>query len=205
MKKMITSLALGVLPFFLSAQILVDEIHIACGNHFFNEINTHRQAAMLVRGIFCGDSYFWSPISAGDTIQEIAYRGEDLFTGVCIDLDTAGNVMGRYTFQNGLIQKLEEFYATGEVYQGKHGLSLRLDGLEYGINDNARNRAVVIHGADYVSEKFANAQGRLGRSLGCPAVPYAIHKDFINLIKDKSCLFIYHPSRTYLAKSKLVS
>ena len=97
------------------------------------------------------------------------------------------------------------FYATGEVYQGKHGLSLRLDGLEYGINDNARNRAVVIHGADYVSEKFANAQGRLGRSLGCPAVPYAIHKDFINLIKDKSCLFIYHPSRTYLAKSKLVS
>jgi hypothetical protein len=115
MKKMITSLALGVLPFFLSAQILVDEIHIACGNHFFNEINTHRQAAMLVRGIFCGDSYFWSPISAGDTIQEIAYRGEDLFTGVCIDLDTAGNVMGRYTFQNGLIQKLEEFYATGEV------------------------------------------------------------------------------------------
>ena len=97
------------------------------------------------------------------------------------------------------------FYSTGEVYHGKHGMSLRLDGLEYGINDNARNRAVVIHGADYVSEKFAIANGRLGRSLGCPAVPYAIHKQFINIIKDKSCLFIYHPSRTYLAKSKLVS
>ncbi|WP_320815359.1 murein L,D-transpeptidase catalytic domain family protein [Flavobacterium sp.] len=97
------------------------------------------------------------------------------------------------------------FYATGEVYQGKHGLSLRLDGLEYGINDNARNRAVVIHGADYASEKFANANGRLGRSLGCPAVPYSVHKEFINTIKDKSCLFIYHPSRTYIAKSKLVS
>lgn len=97
------------------------------------------------------------------------------------------------------------FYATGEVYQGKHGFSLRLDGLEYGINDNARNRAVVIHGADYVSDKFAKSNGRLGRSLGCPAVPYAIHKEFINTIKDKSCLFIYHPSRTYVAKSKLVS
>jgi len=97
------------------------------------------------------------------------------------------------------------FYVTGEVYQGKHGFSLRLDGLEYGINDNARNRAVVIHGADYVSDKFAKSNGRLGRSLGCPAVPYAIHKEFINTIKDKSCLFIYHPSRTYVAKSKLVS
>ena len=97
------------------------------------------------------------------------------------------------------------FYATGEVYQGKHGLSLRLDGLEYGINDNARSRAVVIHGADYVSDKFVKSNGRLGRSQGCPAVPYAIHEDFINTIKDKSCLFIYHPSRVYIAKSKLVS
>ena len=97
------------------------------------------------------------------------------------------------------------FYATGEVYQGKHGLSLRLDGLEYGINDNARNRAVVIHGADYASEKFANANGRLGRSQGCPAVPYSVHEEFINTVKDKSCLFIYHPSRAYIAKSKLVS
>lgn len=97
------------------------------------------------------------------------------------------------------------FYATGEVYQGKHGLSLRLDGLEIGINNNARNRAVVIHGADYVSDKFTKSNGRLGRSLGCPAVPYAIHKDFINTIKDKSCLFIYHPSRVYISKSKLIS
>uniref|UniRef100_UPI004049995B murein L,D-transpeptidase catalytic domain family protein n=1 Tax=Flavobacterium sp. TaxID=239 RepID=UPI004049995B len=97
------------------------------------------------------------------------------------------------------------FYATGEVYQGKHGLSLRLDGLEYGINDNARERAVVIHGADYVSDKFAKSNGRLGRSLGCPAVPYEIHEEFINTIKDKSCLFIYHPSRVYVSKSKLVS
>lgn len=86
------------------------------------------------------------------------------------------------------------FYATGEVYQGKHGLSLRLDGLEKGLNDNARSRAVVVHGADYVSESFIKSQGRLGRSQGCPALPVGITKEIINVIKDKSCLFIYHPS-----------
>ncbi|MCG2610739.1 murein L,D-transpeptidase catalytic domain family protein [Flavobacterium sp. SM15] len=97
------------------------------------------------------------------------------------------------------------FYATGETYNGKHGLSLKLDGLEYGINDNARNRAVVMHGADYAAESIIRQQGRLGRSQGCPAVPFAIHKELINMVKDKSCLFIYHPSRTYENKSKLVS
>jgi hypothetical protein len=97
------------------------------------------------------------------------------------------------------------FYATGETYIGKHGLSLRLDGLEYGINDKARDRAVVIHGAEYVSEDFIKSNGRLGRSLGCPAVPNEISAELIELIKDKSCLFIYHPSRSYIRKSKLAS
>lgn len=97
------------------------------------------------------------------------------------------------------------FYLTGEVYQGKHGESLRLDGMEYGINDNARNRAVVIHGADYASKEFVKLNGRLGRSLGCPAVPYTIHKELIATIKNKSVLFIFHPSRNYVVKSKLVS
>ena len=97
------------------------------------------------------------------------------------------------------------FYVTGETYTGKHGLSLRLDGMEYGINDNARNRAVVVHGADYVSKSFIKNTGRLGRSQGCPAVPYEIHKELIQTIKGKSCIFIYHPSRNYIVKSKLVS
>jgi hypothetical protein len=97
------------------------------------------------------------------------------------------------------------FYLTGEEYNGKHGLSLRLDGMEYGINDNARNRAVVIHGADYVSESFIENTGRLGRSQGCPAVPYEVQKELIQTIKGKSCIFIYHPSRNYVVKSKLVS
>lgn len=111
----------------------------------------------------------------------------------------------KFSNANESFQSSLGFYVTGEQYQGKHGTSLRLDGMEAGINDNARDRAVVIHGADYVSQKLANAQGYIGRSLGCPAVPYKIHKELIETIKDKSCVFIYHPSRNYVAKSKLVS
>jgi hypothetical protein len=97
------------------------------------------------------------------------------------------------------------FYATGEVYKGKHGLSLKLDGLEKGINDNARKRAVVIHGADYVSDAFIINHKRLGRSQGCPAVPVEFSKKIIQTIKDKSCLFIYHPTRNYKNSLKLIS
>lgn len=86
------------------------------------------------------------------------------------------------------------FYTTGEIYTGKHGMSLKLDGLEKGVNDNARNRGVVIHGADYVSDVFIKNNKRLGRSQGCPALPEELSKAIIDVIKDKSCFFIYHPS-----------
>jgi hypothetical protein len=97
------------------------------------------------------------------------------------------------------------FYITGEVYQGKHGKSLRLDGIERGINDKARDRAVVMHGADYVSEHFIKQNKRLGRSLGCPALPEELTAEIIELIKNQSCLFIYHPTKTYAVSSKLLS
>ncbi|NGY36191.1 murein L,D-transpeptidase catalytic domain family protein [Flavobacterium sp. XN-5] len=96
------------------------------------------------------------------------------------------------------------FYATGEIYSGKHGRSLRLDGLEKGINSNARDRAVVIHGANYVSDSFIQNNKRLGRSLGCPALPMDLSNEIIQTIKDKSCLFIYYPSNSYKTSSKLI-
>lgn len=96
------------------------------------------------------------------------------------------------------------FYATAETYFGKHGYSLRLDGLEKNINDKARERAIVIHGADYVSENFISKHGRLGRSLGCPSLPRDESKMVIDLIKEKTCLFIYFPSEEYLTSSELV-
>lgn len=96
------------------------------------------------------------------------------------------------------------FYVTGEIYMGKHGKSLRLDGLEKGINSNARGRSVVVHGADYVSNSFIKNNKRLGRSLGCPAIPQEITAEVINVIKDKSCLFIYHPSKSYREASQIL-
>lgn len=97
------------------------------------------------------------------------------------------------------------FYVTGETYIGKHGLSLTLDGLESGINDKARARAIVIHGADYVSADFIRNNGRLGRSLGCPAVPVELSEDIIKTIKGGSCLFIYAPQPSYTSNSRIIS
>lgn len=97
------------------------------------------------------------------------------------------------------------FYKTGETYSGKHGLSLTLDGLEKGINDNARERAIVMHGADYVSDDFVRKYGRLGRSFGCPAVPEDLCKDIIQTIKGGSCLFIYVPQTSYTSNSHIIS
>jgi hypothetical protein len=97
------------------------------------------------------------------------------------------------------------FYTTGEIYRGKHGISLKLDGLEKGINDRARQRAVVVHGADYVSDSFIKGNKRLGRSQGCPAIPVKLASEIISAIKDKSCLYIYHPSIDHTKESKLIS
>lgn len=97
------------------------------------------------------------------------------------------------------------FYLTAETYQGKHGYSLRLDGLEKGFNDNARDRAIVIHGADYAKEDFIRQTGRLGRSLGCPALPNEIAGDIIDLIKEKSLLFIYGKDDNYLNQSQILN
>lgn len=96
------------------------------------------------------------------------------------------------------------FYITGETYIGNHGLSLTLDGIEYGINDNARERAIIIHGADYVSADFIRKYGRLGRSLGCPAIPEEMKKEIIQSIKGGSCLFIYKPSESYMSESQII-
>lgn len=95
------------------------------------------------------------------------------------------------------------FYMTRETYHGKHGLSLRLQGLENGINDRAYERGIVVHGANYVSESIANSRGYIGRSHGCPAVPDQLSAPIIHTIKDGTCLFIYHPS--YIERSEILN
>lgn len=97
------------------------------------------------------------------------------------------------------------FYVTGRTYQGKHGYSLKLEGVERGINDNAGRRAIVIHGADYVNPNIISKLGYIGRSQGCPAIPMNLHRPVIDQLKEGACLFIYSPSLTYLKNSNLIS
>lgn len=97
------------------------------------------------------------------------------------------------------------FYLTLQTYYGGKGYALRLQGLEKGINDNAFARAIVLHGSDYVTSQFANNNGYLGRSLGCPAVPTRQTKAIINSIKNGSLLFIYHPTENYKSKSTILN
>jgi hypothetical protein len=96
------------------------------------------------------------------------------------------------------------FFITKGTYYGEHGLSLKLEGEERGINDNAAARAIVIHCADYVSEKMVKALGYIGRSLGCPALPEKYSKPIIETIKDGSCFFVYSPSPKYRSRSQLL-
>lgn len=97
------------------------------------------------------------------------------------------------------------FYVTAETYVGDNGYSLRLDGLEKNINDNARDRAIVMHGAPYVNQSAIKSLGFLGRSWGCPAIPLSKHRAIINAIKDGTCLFIYSPNKKYLENSPILN
>lgn len=97
------------------------------------------------------------------------------------------------------------FYVTRQTYYGEHGLSLNIDGLEKGINDKAEKRRIVIHGSDYIGPDFLRYNKFNGRSYGCPAVPLSERDEVINTIKDGSCLFIYHPTKLYLSRSKVLN
>lgn len=117
-----------------------------------------------------------------------------------------GQNMAKY-FSNKLssYQSSIGFYITGGTYHGKHGLSLYLHGKDKGYNDQAKKRAIVIHGADYVSEQFIKMHGRLGRSLGCPALPMSNYKEIISTIAGGTCLFVYYPSNEYVKKSTVLT
>lgn len=97
------------------------------------------------------------------------------------------------------------FYVTAETYTGSKGYSLKLDGLEEGYNDNLRERAVVIHEADYVSEYWIRKYGRLGRSQGCPALPMKISKEIIDTIKNHTLIFAYFNDTAYLQQSSYLN
>jgi hypothetical protein len=97
------------------------------------------------------------------------------------------------------------FYLTGSTYHGNQGYSMLLTGVDTGYNDLARRRSIVVHGAPYATKQFLEQYGRLGRSLGCPALPPHLNDAVISLIKEGSVLFSYYPDEVYLNGSPLVS
>ena len=108
--------------------------------------------------------------------------------------NSGGDLAQTFSNREGSEMSSLGFYVTGDTYQGKHGLSLKLQGLDTQYNSHAAERAVVVHGADYVSEDFVRQNGRLGRSQGCPALPPAQSAGIIKTIRSGSVLYVQGPS-----------
>ena len=115
---------------------------------------------------------------------------------------TGANTATKFSNTDESHQTSLGLFVTDTTYVGKNGYSLRLDGLDKGYNDRARERAIVMHGAPYVSEAFVKANGRLGRSWGCPAVSDAVARELIDRVKGGSLVFAYYPDAGWLKSSK---
>jgi hypothetical protein len=115
---------------------------------------------------------------------------------------TGENFAKSFSNREGSLQSSLGLFETGETYQGKHGYSLKLTGLEKGFNEKAEERAIVIHGAWYVSAQFAKQHGRLGRSWGCPALSKDVAAKVIDAIKGGSLVFVYYPDQAWLSASE---
>ena len=118
---------------------------------------------------------------------------------------SGGNVPNAFSNEPETHRTSLGLFATDTTYVGKNGYSLRLDGLDAGINDRARERAIVIHGAPYVSADFVKANGRLGRSWGCPAIRADLAREMIDRIKEDGLVFAYYPDKGWLQSSKFLA
>ena len=114
---------------------------------------------------------------------------------------TGENMARAFSNRNGSHQSSLGLFRTAGTYQGSNGYSLRMEGLEPGTNDAAMERAIVMHGAPYVSEQNAKKQGRLGRSWGCPALRPEVAKQVIDSLKNGQMIFSYYPDSNWLARS----
>jgi hypothetical protein len=114
--------------------------------------------------------------------------------------NSGGLYANRFSNRPESLQSSLGFYVTQRTYRGEHGLSLRIDGQEPGFNDRAEDRAIVVHGAQYIG-----GNSLAGRSWGCPAVPQSQIKRVVGTIKNGTCFFIYHPSNKYLHGSRILN
>ncbi len=114
---------------------------------------------------------------------------------------SGNNFATEFSNTNGSHQSSIGLFRTAESYHGKHGYSLRMDGLEPGFNDRARERAIVIHSADYVNPDWIKTQGRIGRSQGCPAVRPEIGRTVVDNLKNGQFMFSWYPDQKWLQSS----
>ena len=119
--------------------------------------------------------------------------------------NTGDNMATRFSDTLNSRQSSIGLFVTADTYVGSNGYSLRLDGLEPGFNTHARERAIVMHGAPYVSTQFASAQGRIGRSWGCPALREAVARQVIDTIRGGGVIFSYYPDQTWLKSSRFLN
>jgi len=115
--------------------------------------------------------------------------------------NTGENFARKFSNAHGSLQSSLGLFRTRDTYIGRNGYSLRMDGLESGFNDNALERAIVMHGAPYVTPELARQQGRVGRSLGCPAVRQGVARQIIDVLKGGQFIFSYYPDRRWLDAS----
>ena len=118
--------------------------------------------------------------------------------------ESGENFANRFSNEDGTLQSSMGLFRAGETYTGGNGYSLRLDGLEPGVNDNARARLLVMHGAWYVDPLQALKQGRLGRSHGCPALRPQVAHAVIDALQQGQLLFAYYPDPAWLATSRFL-
>jgi len=115
--------------------------------------------------------------------------------------NSGDDVATAFSNSPGSLETSLGLFVTADTYTGHNGYSLRLKGLEEGFNDMAWDRAIVLHGAAYVSYEAVKVLGRLGRSWGCPAVSSLVSKKIIDTIRGGSAVFAYYPDRAWLATS----
>lgn len=125
-------------------------------------------------------------------------RGGILYEGrVAHGVNTGEDLALAFSNREGSRQSSLGVFRAAEIYEGQHGRSLRLDGLEPGFNDRARDRAIVIHGADYVTDAFVAEHGRLGRSWGCPAVAPTDRDRVLDLLDEQALLIAWYPDPSW--------
>ena len=134
-------------------------------------------------------------------------KGKVLFNTWVSHGKNSGNVNATsFSNQSGSLKSSLGVFLTDVMpYMGGNGYSLRLFGLERGINDNAYQRNVVIHGAWYAEGNVAKQRGQLGRSWGCPAVGEKLAKPIIDTIKNKTLVFVYSRDQKWLRNSNFLA